>query len=78
MSENPLSEAQPLSLDKFFSADPRTLTDNEIAIMCQALREHRTRLVAAEQAGKSVRSVAVKAPKAKTEKVKLDLSDLTF
>ena len=64
MSDNPLEEANPLSLDLLFSADPKTLSDSEIEKIVQELRRGRLKLLEAELAGKTTRSAPTKAPKA--------------
>lgn len=66
-STNPLTEADPLSLDALFSADPLTLTDADIDRMVARLRSERAKWASQEAKPKGG---------AKREKVTVTLKDL--
>ena len=70
---NPLAEANPLSLDEYFSRDPLGLSDQDIGIIVVELRRMRAHWVVAESQGKTK---APKVPKAPGEKKAVDLNDL--
>lgn len=58
--ENPLTEADPTSLEEYFSRDPNDLLDKDIALITRALRAQRKTWLAAE-AGGATRGTRAKA-----------------
>ena len=69
--ESPLAEALPTSLDELFSADPLSLSDYQVDVICAAFRKQRENFsiedTSAKKEGRSVK------PKVIT---KVDLNDL--
>lgn len=73
MTDDPLSEASPKSLDELFNSDPFGLNDRDIDRVVAALREHRARIAAA---GGDVRKAAKAAPKVQAKPGSIKLGDL--
>ena len=69
---DPLSEANPKSLDEIFSSDPGSLSEKELSLVVKELREQSARWTIAETAGKKS---APKMPKTSAP-VSLSLKDL--
>jgi hypothetical protein len=61
MSENPLNEASPRSLEEIFSSDPLNLTRQDRDVIVSELRRARENWIKEEASGKK-RSSAGKAP----------------
>lgn len=58
MPESPLEEALPSSLEEYFSRDPNGLSDRDVGIVCQALRQQRAKWLTDEAAAPKGRSRA--------------------
>lgn len=73
-SSNPLTEADPRSLEELFSCDPETLTDGEISLMVDEFRQQREVWERAEIEGKTKgRRKAAPKPKIDTSSLDLDI-----
>jgi len=74
LSESPLAEASPRSLDEFFSRDPLDLSDQDLDVIVAELRRQRKQFLVAEAQPKAPRG-ASKAPKTPAS-LALELGDL--